>query len=214
MYVCERTFNIFTAAEICLVCSQFCKFDGTLGKLERVYEEDRVWEWYHAINKLILFCIYTAEASLRINMWPSRLLMAHIQYTEKRSIFFHLNVELENRETERENYKKNDCCLFWITQWKIHIIISCLWLGDNCRWSASEYRKILPLQQPEFYLLLNLVRYLTCYFLLNFLFERELIQRVSRYTYSIFSLLPKQRQQTCKLSKNNIYKAWLLKATI
>lgn len=106
MYVCERTFNIFTAAEICLVCSQFCKFDGTLGKLERVYEEDRVWEWYHAINKLILFCIYTAEASLRINMWPSRLLMAHIQYTEKRSIFFHLNVELENRETERENYKK------------------------------------------------------------------------------------------------------------
>lgn len=39
-------------------------------------------------------------------MWPSRLLMAHIQYTEKRSIFFHLNVELENRETERENYKK------------------------------------------------------------------------------------------------------------
>lgn len=88
------------------MCSQFCKFDGTLGKLERVYEEDRVWEWYHAINKLILFCIYTAEASLRINMWPSRLLMAHIQYTEKRSIFFHLNVELENRETERENYKK------------------------------------------------------------------------------------------------------------
>lgn len=100
--VCERTINMFTAAEIGLMCSQFCKFDGTLEKLERVYEEDRVWEWYHAINKLILFCIYTAEASLRINMWPSRLLMAHIQYTEKRSIFFHLNVELENRETERK----------------------------------------------------------------------------------------------------------------
>lgn len=102
MYVNEQSTCMFTAAEIGLMCSQFCKFDGTLGKLERVYEEDRVWEWYHAINKLILFCIYTAEASLRINMWPSRLLMAHIQYTEKRSIFFHLNVELENRETERK----------------------------------------------------------------------------------------------------------------
>lgn len=99
-------------------------------------------------------------------------------------------------ERQREKIIKNDCCLFWITQWKIHIITSCLWLGDNCRWSASEYRKILPLQQPEFYLLLNLVRYLTCYFLLNFLLICVIINTESKQVYIFNIQSPTQTKTT------------------
>jgi hypothetical protein len=75
-------------------------------------------EWYHAINKLIQLCIYSRSLP-RINMWPSRLLMAHTYNTQRKGRSFSTWMLMMPREENEPERKKR---LLFILYWKIHIV--------------------------------------------------------------------------------------------